>query len=97
MSETKAAFAERTKRSLKNFLNRHMEIFGYKYIHKLPQFITTLNSTRNSSIDMRPITVRICDFMSILYSKALREIEKPAFKIGDIVRILKYDLPFRKG
>ena len=32
MSKTKAAFAERTKRSLKNFLYRYMEDFGYKYI-----------------------------------------------------------------
>ena len=56
-SETKAAFAERTIRSLKNILYRYMEDFEYKYIHKLPQFITTLNSRRNSSIDMRPNTL----------------------------------------
>ena len=65
MSETKAAFAERTIRSLKNVLYRYMEDFGYKYTHKLPQFITTLNSRRNSSIDMRPNAVKNCDFMSI--------------------------------
>ena len=46
MSETKAAFAERTIRSMKNILYRYMEDFGYKYIHKLPQSIVTLNSTR---------------------------------------------------
>ena len=46
MSETKAAFAERTIRSLKNILYRYMEDYAYKYIHKLPQFITTLNSRR---------------------------------------------------
>ena len=97
MSETKAAFAERTIRSLKNILYRYMEDFGYKYIHKLPQFIATLNSRRNSSIDMIPNTVKNCDFVSILYSKHLREFKKPAFKIGDRVRISKYDLPFRKG
>ena len=97
MSETKAAFAERTIRSLKNILYRYMEDFGYKYIHKLPQFITTLNSRRNSSIDMRPNTVKNCDFISILYSKPLRDFKKPIFKIGDRVRISKYDLPFRKG
>ena len=85
MSETKAAFAERTIRSLKNILYRYMEDFGYKYIHKLPQFITTLNSRRNSSIDTRPNTVKNCDFISILYSKPLREFKKPAFKIGDRV------------
>ena len=97
LSETKAAFAERTIRSLKNIPYRYMGDYGYKYLHKLPQFITTLNSRRNSSIDMRPNTVKNCDFMSILYSKPLREFKKPAFKIGDRVRISKYDLPFRKG
>ena len=97
MSETKAAFAERTIRSLKNILYRYMEGFGYKYIHELPQFITTLNCRRNSSIDMRPNTVKNCDFMSILYSKLLREFKKPTFKVGDRVQISKYDLSFRKG
>ena len=97
MSETKAAFAERTIRKLKNILYRYMEDYGYKYIHKLPQFITTLNSKRSSSIDMRPNTVKNCDRISILYSKPLREYKKPTFKIGDRVRISKYDLPFRKG
>ena len=97
MSETKAAFAERTMRSLNNIFYRYMEDFGYKYTHKLPQFITTLNSRRNSSIDMKPNTVKNCDFMSILYSKPLREFKRPIFKVGDRVRISKYDLPFRKG
>ena len=44
MSETKAAFAKRTIRSLKNIFYRYMEDYGYKYIHKLPQFIATMNS-----------------------------------------------------
>ena len=35
MSETKAACAERTIRSLKKLLYRYMEEYGYKYIHKL--------------------------------------------------------------
>ena len=97
MRKTKAAFAERTIRSLKNILYRCMEDYGYKYIHKLPQFIATLNSRRNKSIDMRPNTVKNCDFTSILYSKPLPKFKKPAFKIGDRVQISKHDLPFRKG
>ena len=97
MSETKAAFAERTKRSLENVLYRYMEDYGYQYIHKVPHFITTLNSRSNSSIDMRPNTVKNCDFMSILYSKPLREYKKPTLKIGDRVQIPKYDLHFRKS
>ena len=68
-----------------------MEYYGYKYIHKLPQFIATLNPRRNSSIDKRPNTVKNCDFMSILYSKPLREFKKPTIEIGDKVRISKYE------
>ena len=95
MNETKAAFAERTIRSLKNIFYRYMRDYGY--IHKLPQFFTILNSRRNRSIDLRPNTVKKCDFMSILYSKPLREFKKPTFKIGDRMQISESDLPFHKG
>ena len=74
-----------------------MEDFGDKYRHSLPQSIITLSFRTNSSKDMRPNTVKDCDFMSILYSKPLREFKKPAFKIGDRVRISKYDLLICKG
>ena len=46
---------------------------------------------------MRPNTVKNCDFMSILYSKPLQDFKKPTFKVGDRVRISKYDLLYRKG
>ena len=97
MIETKVAFAERTIRSLKNILYRYMEDNGDKYIHKLTQFVTTLNSRRNCSIDFLPKNVKNSDFLSILYSKPLREFSKPKFEVGDRVRISKYHLPFRKG
>ena len=74
-----------------------MEDNGYKYIHKLTQFVTTLNSRRNCSIDLIPKNVKNSDFLSILYSKPLREIWKPKFKVGYRVRISKYDLPFTRG
>ena len=66
MIETKAAFAEPTKRSLKNTLYRYMKDYGYKYIHKLPQFIAAKNSRNSRSIDMKPNDVKNSDFMSIL-------------------------------
>ena len=97
MSETKAAFAERKIRSLKNILYRYIENNGYKYIHKLNQFVTTLISRRNCSIDLIPTNVKNSEFLSILYSKPLREFRKPQFKIGDRGRSSKYDLPFRNG
>ena len=91
MNETKAAFAERTKRSLKNILYRYMEANGYKYIHKLTQLVTTLNSRRNCSIDLIPKNVKNSDFSSILYSKTFSEFRKRKIEIGDRVRISKYD------
>ena len=97
MCETKAAFAERTIRSLRSILYRNMEDNGYKYFHKMTQFLTTLNCRRSSPLDLIPKNVKISDFLSILYSKPLRDFRKPKFKIGDGVRISKYDLPFRKG
>ena len=97
MSETKAALAESTIHSLKNTLYRYMEDYGCKYSHKRPQFIARMNSRNNRSIDMKPNHVRNSDFMSILYSKHLREYKKPKFGIGDGVRISMYDLPFRKS
>ena len=72
ISDTKPVFAERTIRSLKNILYRYMEDFGCKFIHKLPQFNITLDSRRNSSIEMRLNTIKNCDFMPVLYSKHLR-------------------------
>ena len=74
-----------------------MEDYGYKYIHKLPQFIATMISRNNRSIDMKPNHVQNSEIMSILYSKPLGEYKKPKFGIGDRVRISKYDLLCRKG
>ena len=96
-SETKAAFAERRIRSLRNILYRYMEENGYKYIRNLTQSVTTLNSRRSCSIDLIPKNVKNSNFLSILYSKPLREFREPQFKIGDRVRISNYGLPFRKG
>ena len=76
MSETRAAFAECTIRSLKNNLYHYMEDYGYKYIQKLPQFIATVSSRNNRSIDMEPNHVMKSDFMSILYSKPGQRIQK---------------------
>ena len=96
-SETKAAFSEHTTQSLKNILYCYMEDNGYKYIHNLSQFVTTLNSRRNCSIDLIPWNVNSSDFSSILYSRALRQFRKLKIIIGDRVRISKYDLLFRKA
>ena len=54
VSETKAAFAERTIQSLKKKRHRYVEDNGYKYSHNLAQLVTTLNSRRNCSTDLIP-------------------------------------------
>ena len=81
MSETKAAFAELTIRSLKNILYRYMEDNGYKYIRELTQFVTTLNSRKNYSIDLIPKNVKNSVILSILYSKPLREFRNLSLKL----------------
>ena len=97
MSETMAAFAERKIRSLKNIVYCYMEDNGYKYIHYLTQFVTTLISRRICSIDLIPRKVKNSDLLSILYRNILREFRKPQFKIGGRFVTSKFDLPSRKG
>ena len=97
MSETKAAFAERIIRSIKNILYGYMEEYGYKYIRRLPQSIATMNSRNNRSINMKPNQVKNSYLMAILYSITLREYKKSKSGIGDRACISKYNLPFRKG
>ena len=97
MSETDAAFAERTIRSLKIIIYRYLEDNGDKYSRRLAHFVTTLNSRKKCSIDLVPKNVNNSDLLSILYSIPLQEFWKTKYKVGDRVRILKYDLSFRKG
>ena len=74
-----------------------MEDYGYKFIHKLAQFVTTLVSRKNCSIDLKPKDFKSSDSLSILCTKPLRRDRKLKFKSGFKVRILKYGLPLRKG
>ena len=73
-----------------------MEGNGYKHVHRLTQFVTTLNSGRKCSIDLIPKKVKNSHFLSILSNKPLREFRKPKIKNRHRVRFSMYDLPFRK-
>lgn len=96
-SETKAAYAERAIRSLKNIIYRFLEeADSFKYIHKLESFVKTMNSRVNRSIKMAPKDVTNKDAIAIINSN-LRKVSKPRFNVGDYVRIAKKDIPFRKG
>ena len=74
-----------------------MDDYAYKNLHKLPQFVSTLTSRKNSSTDLKPKDVKSSDFLSNLCSKRQRENKKPKVKTGDRVSISNYDLPFPKG
>ena len=95
-SETKAAVAERAIRSLKNIFYCYMEENGDKYVQKMDSFVNTMNTRVNRSIGKSPKNVKNSDFLSIFYKNPIIEYKKPRFKIGDKVRISKYDIPFRK-
>lgn len=96
-SETKAAYAERAIRSLKNLVYRYMEeTSSRKYLPKLQTFVKTMNSRVNRSIKMAPKDVTNSDinrFNHVNYSKR----KKLKFKIGDYVRISIADKAFRRG
>ena len=96
-SETKAAYAERAIRSLKNIIYRFMEDSGDKYIHKLSQFVSTMNSRENRTTTLIPKNVKNNNFLRILYNRPIRNKKKPKFSVGDFVRISLKDIPFRKG
>ena len=76
---------------------RYIEHHDYKYIHNLPQFVSTLNSRLNRTVGIRPNKVNISDFMSVLHAQHLRKLRRPQFRTGDKVRNSKIGLPFRKG
>ena len=46
---------------------------------------------------MKPSNAKNSDFMSVLYSKPIRDFNKRKFQVGYRARISKQDLPFRKG
>ena len=97
MSETKAAFASRAIQSLKHIIYRYIEDHGENFIHKLPQFVSTMNCRIKRSIGKSHRDVKNTDFLSILYNKPLTRYKKLKFKVEDRVKISKIDIPFRKG
>ena len=96
MSETKAAYAERAIRSLKNIIYRFIEENGYKYIHKLNNFVSTVKTRSNKSTKMLPAQTKNSDYLEIFCRKPMKQYNNPNFKIGDNVRISKIDIPFCK-
>ena len=74
-----------------------MEDHEYKYIHKRPQFVSTLNSGKSCSIDLKPKVVEKSIFVHSLQQTPTRIKKKTKSKTRHGVRISRYDFPFRKG
>ncbi len=96
-SETKSCFAERNIRSLKNVIYRYLEEFWtWTYLPKLQEFVKTMNTRINRTIDLAPANVTK-KYVPYLLSLTLKSRRKPLFNIGQKVRIAKKDLQFKKG
>ena len=61
----------------------YLPLHGEKFIHKLPQFVLTMNCRINRSIGRSARDVKKTDFLSILYNKILTKFKKLKLKGGD--------------
>ena len=99
-SDTKAALAERTIRSLKRLMYRFMEEEKtYVYINRLQDFVNVLNSRQTRALGGKaPKDITNGDFLQVSFNhKNDRFKNSPKFKIGDKVRLVKYEKTFSKG
>ena len=97
-SEMKSAFAERNIRSLKNILYKYLEKYWtYSYLLQLPEFVKTINTRVNRVTGLAPYKVTKKDTAHLVSLTNVNRARRPRFVVGDIVRIAKADIPFRKG
>jgi hypothetical protein len=97
-SETKACLAERAIRSLKSIIYKYLEQkWTWIYLPKLQDFVKTMNTRINRTTGIAPskVTKKDVPYLISLFTDNIKK--KPKFQIGDIVRIAKKDLPFKKG
>ena len=94
-NEGKSVVAERFIGTLKNKIYKYMTSLSKNvYIDKLDGIINKYNNIYHNTIKMKPV-----DIKSRTYIDPSKEIndKDPKFKIGDVVRILKYKNLFAKG
>jgi hypothetical protein len=76
-----------------------------RYIDMLPRIVNVINGRINRAIKMAPADVKFTDTEYLLQRQeerqeknvAVGESSKPVYKVGDVVRVAKENLPFRKG
>jgi hypothetical protein len=96
----KASICERWNRTLKNKMWKKFNMQGsHKWLKILPKLVEEYNSTKHSTIKMRPIHVDKSNeklLLATVYNRI--KIFKPGkFNVDDFVRISKYKSIFAKG
>ena len=92
-NEGKSVVAERFIRTLKNKLDKHMTAIGKNAYYVLDDVINEYNSTKHSTIKMKPIDV--IDNKRVYIDEHNEKDSR--FKVGDRVRIYKFKNIFPKG
>ena len=94
-NEGKFVVAERFIRTLKNRIYKYMTwISKNVFIYKLDDIVNKYNNTYHSTIKMKPVDVKWNTYINS--SKEIND-KDHKFKIGDTVRISKYQNIFTNG
>ena len=94
-NEGKSVVAERLIRTLKTKIYKYMTVISKKgYIDKLDDTVKEYNNTYHTSIKMKPVNVKYDTYIN--FQKEINH-KDPKFKVGDHVRISKYQNIFAKG
>ena len=94
-NEGKSVAAERFIRTLKNKIFKHMTVISkIVYFDVLHDIIDKYNNTVHRTIKMKPIDVT--GDSQVEYNENPNK-KDPKFKVGDHVRISKYENNFAKG
>ena len=94
------SIAERVIRTIRNLLKKPVFEKGRAdWVSELPSVIKQYNNTIHHSIKMKPINASEKENEKIVYSnlKDKREVRKPKFKLGDLVRTADIKRVFSKG
>ena len=94
-NEEKSSVCERWNRTIKEKMYTRFTMQNNTvYIEILPKILSSYNSSKNRSIGMTPNEARKPENYGKVYFNLYGDLEsqngKPAFKIGDTVRISKY-------
>ena len=94
-NEGKSVVAERSIRTLKNKIYKHMtSVSKNVFVDKLDDVINKYNNTYHRTIKMKPMDIKSSTYIDS--SKETND-KETKFKIGDIVRISKYINTFGNG